>query len=83
MSAIANVGDIFAIGLPCWRVGYAQYVFHHPTMTALVVVKSLIDDGKASLEAVMASSGKFPPVFVGLNYPVRKNLWRRNGLCSN
>ncbi len=79
MPALTTIGDIFAIDLPCGRVGYAHYVFYHSMMTALVEVKSLVDDGKASIDEVLAAPGKFPPVFVGLNYPVRKKIWRRIG----
>lgn len=79
MPAIAKIGDVFAISLTEGRVAYAHYVYRHPEIGALVAVKSIIDDGRSSVETVISAANAFPPIFVGLNFPIRQRLWRRIG----
>lgn len=79
MPAIARIGDVFAISLPEGRVAYAHYVYRHPEIGTLLAFKSIIDDGSSSVERIISAANLFPPIFVGLNFPIRQKLWRRIG----
>jgi len=71
-----KVGDIFEIALSDGRKAYCQYVFFDPMMGELVQVFNLITRETPSLEAILASGPKFPPVFTVPSVGVEQGTWR-------
>ena len=79
MPILTRLGDLIAMKLPDGRVGYAQHVHVHHQYGALIQVKDLITDSEVSVNEVMTAGPLFPPVFVGINVPIRQKLWRIMG----
>ena len=76
---LANIGDYFAFKIGDGRYAYAQYLYNHELYASLVRVLDLITQSQATIEQIRAAGDLFPPVFVGVNVPIRGKLWCKVG----
>jgi hypothetical protein len=72
-------GDCFSIPLRDGRFAFGQYVHLHPVYGTLIRVFDLISTEVVPPEVLARASLRFPPIFVGLNPPVRMGRWRKIG----
>lgn len=72
---LAKIGDILLIPLGDGRYGYAQYVYFHPLYATLLRVLDVITDTPETAPPASTTGDLFPPVFVGLNAPIREKAW--------
>jgi hypothetical protein len=75
MKILANIGDYLRIPLPDGRLAYGQYLHFHPLYATLVRITDLVTFEDAAEKAIIAARDLFPPVFVGINVPLRQKLW--------
>jgi hypothetical protein len=64
---LTKAGDIVRVPLPDGRFAYLRHVSQHANYGVLMEVKSLFDEGRASMEDVMAAPNLFNPIFVAIN----------------
>jgi hypothetical protein len=72
-------GDCFSIPLPDGRFACGQYIQLHPLMGCLIRVFDLKLPEPPVLKNVAFAGELFPPIFVGLNPPVRQKRWKKIG----
>ncbi|MBC7925295.1 MAG: hypothetical protein H7039_06520 [Bryobacteraceae bacterium] len=72
---LARIGDILRIPLGDGRYGYAQYVYNHSLYSTLLRVLDVIANTPEPPPEIMTAGDLFPPVFVGLNPPIREKAW--------
>jgi hypothetical protein len=73
---LAEIGDFFSIQLPDERIAYGQYVAYHELYGTMIQVLDLIEEVQQPFDRVVLAKPLFPPVFVGLNVPLREKLWQ-------
>jgi hypothetical protein len=77
-----TIGDCLLIPLPDGRFAYGQYVFQESGVVGhgiLVKIFDLITDEVVPVERLQSVGELFPPVFVGLNVPLRSGRWKKIG----
>jgi hypothetical protein len=76
---LLDPGDCFSIPLTDGRLAFGQYICLHPQSGPLIRVFDRISTDVVPLEELRSSGLRFPPVFVGLNPPIRTGRWRKIG----
>ncbi|MBI2908787.1 MAG: hypothetical protein HYX92_14185 [Chloroflexi bacterium] len=71
-----KIGDVFEIPLSDERKAFGQYVFLDPKTGYLVQIFNLISRETPSVDAILKSGPKFPPVFTGPGVAVEEGWWR-------
>ncbi len=82
MQPLTKAGDIVRVPLADGRFAYLRHISQRDNYGALMEVKSLFDDGRASVKEIIASPHLFSPIFVAINPPVRAKRWVRVGFAS-
>jgi hypothetical protein len=77
---LLDIGDCFSIPLSDGTFAFAQYVSFHSKMGPLIRVFEVRSTTR-SVEAIALRNARllFPPIFVGLNPPVRSGRWKKIG----
>ena len=77
---LLDIGDCFRIPLNDRSFAFGQYVYCHPLMGPLVRIFALRSDTPdLPVGRLTGAPLLFPPIFVGLNPPVRLRRWQRIG----
>lgn len=77
-SVLLNEGDVFSIPLPNGSYAFGQYlgVFDESTLIRIFKWQSNVIP---SVEVFTGAELLFPPIFVGINPPIRNGRWKRIG----
>lgn len=73
--ATLRIGDICEIPLPSGKKGFAQYVHYDKNFGPVVQVYALVTDTTPSVDEILRSGAKFPPVITGVQSAVKVGLW--------
>jgi hypothetical protein len=82
VKVLLKEGDVFSIPIEDGTHAFGQYVHFVPGFAPLIRVFDVRSISIPPLKVIEGAKLLFPPVFVGLNPPVRMGRWKKIGSLS-